>query len=100
MRKDKKLRQEYRKYPKGYYHLCSDGWKDGKLFEGDRQYAAGVTAIALMTLKCNVSIYGYALMPNHIHILLSGTAFVNLLHAFFVWRKLDLVIFIQIDLAV
>lgn len=73
MRKDKKLRQEYRKYPKGYYHLCSDGWKDGKLFEGDRQYAAGVTAIALMTLKCNVSIYGYALMPNHIHILLSGT---------------------------
>lgn len=73
MIKIRKLRQDYRILPKGYYHLCSDGWKEGRLFTCDRQYAAGVTAIALMTLKFNIEIYGYVLMPNHIHILLSGT---------------------------
>lgn len=73
MLKIRKLRQDYRILPKGYYHLCSDGWKDGRLFTGDRQYAAGVTAIAVMTLKWNIVIYGYVLMPNHIHLLLSGT---------------------------
>lgn len=57
----------------GYYHLCTDGWKEGMLFEGDAQFASAVTSIALMALDCNVKIYGFVLMPNHVHIILSGT---------------------------
>lgn len=68
-----KLRREYKLLPKGYYHLCSDGWRDGLLFHNERHYASGVTSIALMTIKFDVSVYAYVLMPNHIHLILSGT---------------------------
>lgn len=73
MDKMRRLRREYQALPKGYYHLCTDGWKDGVLFGANRQYAAGVTSIALATLKYEVVVYAYALMPNHVHLLLSGT---------------------------
>lgn len=73
MDKFQKYRRECQALPKGYYHLCTDGWKDGLLFHNENQFAAGVTSIALMALKLNITIYGYVLMPNHVHILLSGT---------------------------
>lgn len=73
MRKLRKICQAYRALPNGYYHLCTDGWKEGVLFNNDHQYVAGVTSIALMKLKYNVEIYAYVLMPNHVHIILSGT---------------------------
>ena len=73
MDKRQKKRQEYRKLPLGYYHLCTDGWGKGKLFHNRKQFALGMTAIALVSLRYNVKIYVFALMPNHIHILLSAT---------------------------
>lgn len=68
----KKYRLECRALPRGYYHFCTDGWKEGLLFNNDKQYAAGMTSIALMTLNFNLAIYGFVLMPNHVHIVLSG----------------------------
>jgi len=62
-----KICREYRAMPKGYYHLCTDGWKEGVLFESDAQYVAGITSIALMTLNFNVEIYGYVLMLLPFH---------------------------------
>ena len=68
-----KRHQEYRSWKKGYYHLCTDGWKEGQIFQNPEQSRIGVAAIALATLKYDVVIYAYELMPNHIHIVLSAT---------------------------
>jgi len=82
MEKMKRLRNEYRSLPKKYYHLCTDGWKEGLLFHTEAQYVSAMTSLALMTLKFDITIYGFALMPNHVHILLSGTG-ASCLQAFF-----------------
>lgn len=68
-----KKRCEYRKKPMGYYHLSSDGWKDGLLFHTRKEYAMAMTAIALASLQYNVQIYVFELMPNHFHLVLSAT---------------------------
>jgi len=73
MRNYKKQREEYRQLKKGYFHLSTDGWKDGKLFNSTNQFAYGMWLIGLATLLFPVVIYDFVLMPNHIHILLSGT---------------------------
>ena len=64
---------EYRSLPKGYYHLCTDGWKDGKLFHTDEQYANGMNTMALIKVKYQVRIYAFELMKNHMHSILAGT---------------------------
>ena len=73
MKKMRRLRNKYRALPKGYYHFCTDGWKDGLLFNNEYQYVSAMTSLAIMTIKFNIVIYGFALMPNHVHVLLSGT---------------------------
>ena len=65
-------REEYRTYPNGYYHLCTDGWKEGKLFNTVQEFAWGMTTMALVASKYNVTIYVFELMDNHLHILLSA----------------------------
>ncbi|MBR4734992.1 MAG: hypothetical protein IK052_02755 [Bacteroidales bacterium] len=73
MRNYRKQREEYRKMGKGYYHLVTDGWKDGNIFNNIAQFAYGMILIGLITLKYSIVIYDFILMPNHIHIILSGT---------------------------
>ena len=69
----RKKRKEYQSWGKGYYHLSTDGRKDGKLFYSNEQFAYGMTLIGLLTLRFAVIIYDFVLMDNHIHLLLSGT---------------------------
>lgn len=73
MEKYRKERNEYRKMKKGYYHLCTDGWKDGNIFNNIAQFAYGMILMGLITLRYSIVIYDFILMPNHIHIILSGT---------------------------
>ena len=73
MRNYRKKREEYRKMGKGYYHLVTDGWKEGNIFNNVAQFAYGMILIGLITLKYSIVIYDFTLMPNHIHIVLSGT---------------------------
>lgn len=73
MRNYRKKREEYRKMGKGYYHLVTDGWKDGNIFNNVAQFAYGMMVIGLITLRYSIVIYDFILMPNHIHIILSGT---------------------------
>lgn len=68
-----KKRREYRAMPHGYYHLCTDGWSNGKLFRTQEEYAMGMTAIALAVVKFGIKVYAFVLMPNHIHLLLSAS---------------------------
>lgn len=77
----RKEREHYRQLKKGYYHLSTDGWKDGFLFHTKSQYAYGMTVIGMLTILFDVKIYSFTLMPNHIHIILSGTG-VDCLGAF------------------
>ena len=64
---------EYRGWKKGYYQLVSDGWQEGKLFRRNEQFVYGMATVGLMHLKFNLGIHAFTLMPNHIHIVLSGT---------------------------
>ena len=68
-----KQKKEYRVLPYGYYHLCTDGWKEGKLFNTIEQFAYCIAGMALLTIKYGVQIYAFEIMPNHIHVVLSGT---------------------------
>lgn len=70
--KNCKKRDEYRSKGKGYYHFCTDGLKNGKLFYTPAQFAFGMILIGLLTIKFDVRVYAFVLMPNHIHIILSG----------------------------
>ena len=73
MEKYRKERNEYRTMKKGYYHLCTDGWKDGNIFNTVAQYAYGMVLIGLISIRYSLEIYDFTLMPNHIHIIMSGT---------------------------
>lgn len=66
-------REKYSKLKKGYYHMSTDGWQDGLLFHTTGQYAYGMIQLGLLHLKFDLRIYSFCLMPNHIHILLSGS---------------------------
>ena len=66
-------REQIRKLKKGYYHMSTDGWQEGLLFYTTAQFAYGMIVLGLLTLFFDVKIHSLTLMPNHIHILLSGT---------------------------
>ena len=64
---------QYSRMPKQYYHLCTDGWQEGRLFHAPEQYAAGMDSMALACAHFPIRIYAFELMPNHFHIVLSAT---------------------------
>lgn len=66
-------RYDYQTKGKGYYHFCTDGLQGTRLFYTPAQFAYGMILIGLLTIKYNVKVYAFVLMPNHIHIILSGT---------------------------
>ena len=61
-----------RAMPRGIYHLCTDGWKEGRLFNTIEQFKMGMSTIALVALSFDVKILSFVLMPNHIHLLLNA----------------------------
>ena len=65
-------RRDYKQLKSYYYHLSSDGWKDGLLFHTKEHYAFGMTLIGLLTVMFGIVIFEFTLMPNHIHILMKG----------------------------
>ncbi len=67
------IRKEYKTWGKGYYHLCTDRLDRRLLFNNDSQYRKGMAAIALSHIKFKVKVYTFELMPNHVHLILSGT---------------------------
>ena len=57
----------------GQYHFCTDGWAEGRIFNSISQFAFGMILMGLLCLRYNIKIYAFTLMPNHIHIILSGS---------------------------
>lgn len=72
MTQNQKDKKEYKSWKKNYYHLSSDGWKEGLLFNTTEQYANGMTLMGVITLRFDIKVYAFSLMPNHFHILTSG----------------------------
>jgi len=68
-----KMRADYRKMPKSYYHLCTDGKLCRRLFHKTSHFAFVVNTLAIIAVKFDVIIYAYEIMPNHIHLLVSCT---------------------------
>lgn len=66
-------REIYKSYPSGDYHLCLDRIEGRWLFNTPQDYRLGMASIALAYLKFGIKVYAFELMPNHIHIILSGT---------------------------
>ena len=66
MKTYRKPRNEYRSMGNGYYHFCTDGWKEGNIFNTVAQYAYGMVLIGLISIKYAIVIYDFTLMPNHI----------------------------------
>ena len=89
MKTYRKAREEYRTLGKGYYHFCTDGWKEGNIFNTVAQYAYGMVLIGLISLKYSIIIYDFTLMPNHIHIIMSGTGETALEAFGYLKRKLN-----------
>ena len=79
----------YKGMPFGYYHLCTDGWQDGKLFHTEKQFAQGMTTLALSTLKNEIRIIGAELMKNHYHEVLAGTGAACVASFFFCVRRIN-----------
>lgn len=73
MKRRRTQREYIRNMKKGYYHMSTDGWQEGLLFHTTAQFAYGMILMGLLTLFFDVRIYSLTLMPNHIHLLLSGT---------------------------
>ncbi len=68
----KKQYKEYRTWGSGYYHLSTDGWKDNLLFHDEEEYANGMTQVGMASLLYDLTVYSFVLMPNHIHMIVSG----------------------------
>jgi len=79
--KNRIRRNEIKAKKTGYYHLCSDGLKDRKLFNDAAEFAYAMLLIGIITLKFGVTIYAFTLMPNHFHIVLKGSG-ADVLRAF------------------
>jgi REP element-mobilizing transposase RayT len=65
--------EEYRSWPKWYYHLTFDALEKGQLFNDDGEYAHGMNSVAIGQYIHNLSILAFNLMINHCHILLCGS---------------------------
>jgi len=90
MRESQKKREEYRTQKKNYYHFCTDGLQGGLIFNNNQQFAFGMFLMGLICILYGLRIYAFTLMPNHIHIILSGTG-EDCLKAFdYLKRKLSL----------
>lgn len=66
-------RETYRSWRKGYYHLSTDGLSGRDIFTDASEFATGNILLGLISVKFNIKIYAHSLMPNHIHLALSGT---------------------------
>lgn len=68
---------------KGIYLFTTDHLERTLLFRDEEDFALGVNSIALATLQFPVKVLCYALMDNHIHLLISGRY--EDCRAFFAW---------------
>jgi len=65
--------EEYRSWPRWYYHLTFDSFEKGQLFNDKYEYARGMNGVAIGQYLYGLSIVAFNLMINHCHILAYGS---------------------------
>ncbi len=63
---------------KGFWHLCTNGEIQADIFLSDDDFKSGMNVVALSLLDiresgCEVTLYAFALMNNHLHELVYGS---------------------------
>lgn len=87
MDKMQKDARDYRLLPRANYHLCTDGWQGGKLFNNRAQFRFGMATIALVAVMFDVRIISFELMPNHVHMILNASGAICLAIFLFIRRR-------------
>lgn len=67
---ERKTRDDYRNFGKAYYHFNLERLEGRNIFTRPEDYRIGMATVALLTLKYNVQIFAFELLPNHAHIVL------------------------------
>ena len=63
-------REIRKKSQSGVYHIMLRGINRQQIFEDDEDYSRFLKTLAKYREECGYSLYGYCLMPNHVHLVL------------------------------
>jgi len=63
-------RESRKKSDSGVYHIMLRGINRQQIFEDDADYRRFLEKLAKYREECGYSLYGYCLMPNHVHLVL------------------------------
>lgn len=63
-------RESRKRSESGVYHIMLRGINRQQIFEDDEDYRRFLKTLAKYREECGYSLYGYCLMPNHIHLVL------------------------------
>jgi len=63
-------RESRKRSNSGVYHIILRGINRQQIFEDDADYSRFLEILAKYRKECGYSLYGYCLMPNHVHLVL------------------------------
>jgi len=63
-------RENRKRSESGVYHIMLRGINRQQIFEDDEDYNRFLETLAKYREECGYSVYGYCLMPNHVHLVL------------------------------
>ena len=63
-------RESRKKSESGVYHIMLRGINKQQIFEDDKDYRRFLETLEKYREECGYSLYGYCLMPNHVHLVL------------------------------
>ena len=63
-------RESRKRSNSGVYHIMLRGINRQQIFEDDEDYSRFLEILAKYREECGYSLYGYCLMPNHVHLVL------------------------------
>ena len=63
-------RESRKRSKSGVYHIILRGINRQRIFEDDEDYCRFLETLVKYRKECGYSLYGYCLMPNHVHLVL------------------------------
>ena len=63
-------RESRKRSESGVYHIMLRGINKQRIFEDDEDYRRFLETLVKYREECGYSLYGYCLMPNHVHLVL------------------------------
>ena len=63
-------RESRKRSSSGVYHIMVRGINRQQIFEDDEDYIRYLKTLEKYQRECDYSLYGYCMMPNHVHLVL------------------------------